>query len=178
MMPHLGVLSTTYPEIAAEVFDKDCLVRLGTCISPVGPKARDGQPVIDYKLSMPSGKMEQGKAGYGQLLRFDLHVGERAHASLRPGPQYDLGLGKGQPVEMEIEGGLVGVIIDCRGRPLELPTSDTERVAKLIEWYRTMDVYDAAFVERYAAERPVGDAKGKSAEKGGRGGGLFARLRK
>jgi len=177
MMPHLGVLSTTYPEIAAEVFDKDCLVRLGTCIAPVGPKARDGQPVMDYKLVMPSGHVEQGKAGYGQLLRFDLPVGERAHATLRPGPQYDLGGGKGHPVEAEIEGGLVGVILDCRGRPLELPASDTERVAKLIEWYRTMDVYDSEFVRKYTAERPVNDARGKAADKG-KGGGLFARLRK
>ena len=37
MMPHLGVLSSVYPDIAEEVFYKDCLVKLGTVIAPVGP---------------------------------------------------------------------------------------------------------------------------------------------
>ncbi len=36
MMPHLGVLSTAFPDIAWNVFDKDCLVRLGTVIAPSG----------------------------------------------------------------------------------------------------------------------------------------------
>ena len=36
MMPHLGVLSTIHPAAATEVFEKDCLVRLGTCVAPVG----------------------------------------------------------------------------------------------------------------------------------------------
>ncbi|HVV87450.1 MAG TPA: glutamate mutase L, partial [Kofleriaceae bacterium] len=35
MMPHLGVLSTIHPAAATEVFEKDCLVRLGTCVAPV-----------------------------------------------------------------------------------------------------------------------------------------------
>ncbi len=34
MMPHLGVLSTIHPAAATEVFEKDCLVRLGTCVAP------------------------------------------------------------------------------------------------------------------------------------------------
>ena len=32
------------------------------------------------------------------------------------------------------EGGVVGVLIDCRGRPLQLPRSEEARVAKLREW--------------------------------------------
>jgi hypothetical protein len=41
MMPHLGVLSTIHPDAATEVFEKDCLVRLGTCVATVGaPKRR------------------------------------------------------------------------------------------------------------------------------------------
>ena len=33
MMPQLGVLSSIHPEAAVEVFNKDCLIRLGTCIA-------------------------------------------------------------------------------------------------------------------------------------------------
>ena len=32
------------------------------------------------------------------------------------------------------EGGTVGLIIDCRGRPLALPSTDALRAAKMREW--------------------------------------------
>ncbi|MGY8788565.1 MAG: hypothetical protein ACKVH5_09770, partial [Fidelibacterota bacterium] len=53
MMPQLGVLANIEKEdlaeaartAALEVFHKDCLIRLGTCIAPVG-KAKEGTTVL------------------------------------------------------------------------------------------------------------------------------------
>src|SRR5262249_48398137 len=50
MMPHLGVLSTIHPAAATEVFEKDCLVYLGTCIAPVGGKP--GKHVLDVEWTI------------------------------------------------------------------------------------------------------------------------------
>src|SRR4029078_1641026 len=36
MMPHLGVLSEHYYEAAKQVFEHDCIVKAGHCISPTG----------------------------------------------------------------------------------------------------------------------------------------------
>jgi hypothetical protein len=36
MMPQLGVLTEVQPKAATEVFEKDCLIHLGTCVAPVG----------------------------------------------------------------------------------------------------------------------------------------------
>jgi hypothetical protein len=36
---------------------------------------------------------------------------------------------------------VVGIIIDARGRPLELPTDRSERVRKLTEWNDALGVY-------------------------------------
>src|SRR5215831_4317647 len=36
MMPHLGVLAQVHPQAALEVFEKDCLIYLGTCIAAKG----------------------------------------------------------------------------------------------------------------------------------------------
>ena len=38
MMPQLGVLSTVQPEAAAQVFERDCLIKLGSVIAPVGKR--------------------------------------------------------------------------------------------------------------------------------------------
>ncbi|HEX2998699.1 MAG TPA: glutamate mutase L, partial [Armatimonadota bacterium] len=42
MMPHLGVLSTVIPEAAMQVFERDCLIKLGHVIAPAGT-AREGE---------------------------------------------------------------------------------------------------------------------------------------
>ena len=49
MMPQLGVLSSVHEEAALEVFNKDCLIRLGTCIAPVGT-GNVGDVILDYSF--------------------------------------------------------------------------------------------------------------------------------
>jgi uncharacterized protein (TIGR01319 family) len=128
MMPQLGVLSTVHPEAAAQVFDRDCLIRLGSCVAPVG-QGKEGEPclTIDY-----NGKSETFR--YGELRVLPLGVGETLQATIRPARGFDVGAGRGRPVEATLEGGVVGVVVDTRGRPLQLPPDDATRRQKLIEW--------------------------------------------
>jgi uncharacterized protein (TIGR01319 family) len=128
MMPQLGVLSTVHPEAAAQVFDRDCLIRLGSCVAPVG-QGKEGEPclTIDY-----NSKSETFR--YGELRVLPLGVGETLQATIRPARGFDVGAGKGRPVEATLEGGVVGVVVDTRGRPLQLPPDDATRRQKLISW--------------------------------------------
>ena len=128
MMPQLGVLSTVHPEAAAQVFDRDCLIRLGSCVAPVG-QGKEGEPclTIDY-----NSKSETFR--YGELRVLPLGVGEALQATIRPARGFDVGAGKGRPVEATLEGGVVGIVVDTRGRPLQLPPDDAARRQKLISW--------------------------------------------
>jgi uncharacterized protein (TIGR01319 family) len=128
MMPQLGVLSTVHPEAAAQVFDRDCLIRLGSCVAPVG-QGREGEPCLTIEYN---GKSETFR--YGELRVLPLGVGETLQATLRPARNFDVGAGKGKPVEATLEGGVVGVVVDARGRPLQLPADDATRRQKLLDW--------------------------------------------
>lgn len=128
MMPQLGVLSTVHPEAAAQVFDRDCLIRLGSCVAPVG-QGREGEPCLTIEYN---GKGETFR--YGELRVLPLGVGETLQATLRPARNFDVGAGKGKPVEATLEGGVVGVVVDARGRPLQLPADDATRRQKLLDW--------------------------------------------
>ncbi|CUU05122.1 MAG: glutamate mutase L [Fimbriimonadales bacterium] len=130
MMPQLGVLSTVHPQAAAQVFDRDCLIRLGSCIAPVG-QARPGEPVLTMEYN---GKSETFR--YGEIRVLPMGVGETMRVMLKPARGFDVGAGKGRAMEAVVEGGVVGLIVDTRGRPLQLPQNDAERRAKLIEWLR------------------------------------------
>jgi hypothetical protein len=135
MMPHLGVLSTVNERAATEVFEKDCLIRLGTCVAPVGV-GKPGQTCLSVQIGGETLTLK-----VGELRRLPLADGERVHATLTPAKRFDVGAGRGVRVERTLRGGTSGLIFDARGRPLELPGSDGERVSRLVEWARVLEAY-------------------------------------
>lgn len=146
MMPHLGVLSTAYPEPAWSVFDKDCLVRIGTVIAPVGT-ANEGSRVMDYEFRMADGDIIQDEINYGEIKGIPLEERASAEAILSPERNFDIGAGDGRPLEAAIEGGVVGVVIDARGRPLTLPDDDGRRRRTLIRWCESLNLYPVDIIE-------------------------------
>lgn len=152
MMPQLGVLSTVHPTAATQVFDKDCLIHLGTCIAPVG-ESKEEREILTYKFTMPDGKTEQGSVKYGEMKRIPLGLDANGvpltcKAVLEPHRGFDVGAGRGDGVEREIYGGVTGIIIDCRGRPFNLPTDAKTRVRKLIDWMTALDIYPKEALEK------------------------------
>jgi len=152
MMPQLGVLSTVQPQAATEVFNKDCLIHLGTCVAPVGAVKKSG-PVMDYKITLPDGKVESGTLNLGEMKLIKLGVGDnglplKAKAELDPHHGLDLGRGKGHKLETELSGGVVGIVLDGRGRPFILPEDEEIRVKKLKAWMTELDIYPAEALNR------------------------------
>ena len=140
MMPHLGVLSSVHPKAATEVFDKDCLVYLGTAIAPKGT-AKLGKPCVTYSVSLPNGETSSGSLNFGDMKLIPLGLGESATVELNPTRAFDVGEGKGVPVQATVEGGTVGLIFDCRGRPLSIPEDEATRVSLLKTWMTELEVY-------------------------------------
>lgn len=138
MMPHLGVLSTVHKKAATEVFDKDCLIRLGTCIAPTG-KAPEGREALEIEMGS-----EVIKINAGDMVLVPLADGEKVAAVIKPSKYFDMGEGKGKEVEASITGGVVGVIVDCRGRPLELPEDEEKRRENLNRWNKALSIYPEA----------------------------------
>lgn len=136
MMPQLGVLAEVHPEAATQVFEKDCLVELGTCIAPVGP-ARPARRVLSGRIGQTGFTLDQG-----QLALLPLGPGEVARAVLKPERGLDVGAGRGQVLECEVHGGEVGLILDGRGRrPFTLPPEKAARLHALAQWNRALDLY-------------------------------------
>ena len=60
-----------------------------------------------------------------------------------PATRLDLGVGRGRGAEprANLYGGALGLIVDARGRPLELDASKDKRQAKTLEWMQTTGSY-------------------------------------
>lgn len=153
MMPQLGVLSEVMPQAATEVFDKDCLIRLGTCVAPSGPVKKQNVLAV-LRMTMPDGSVREEKIVHGQLRVLELGVGEKVNATISPVKGIDVGNDPGREWEGSLEGGVVGLILDGRGRrPFELPVKDTERVQKLQEWSKALDTYPDRYLSLGGGDR-------------------------
>ena len=140
MMPQLGVLAQVNPEAATHVFERDCLIHLGTCIAPIGI-GNTGEACLSVELSLPGSPPVVQDVPCGELRLYPLALGETASVKLQPSRRFDLGAGRGNPVEASVTGGVVGLVIDTRGRPLEIPAGSADRVTQLTKWQNALDVY-------------------------------------
>ncbi len=137
MMPQLGVLSEVKrpgcDQAAMEVFDKDCLIHLAISICPVGI-AKEGKNVVRVKADLPDGTKLNEWITANQLLRYDLSHDDEVEFEIEPASGFDVGEGKGKKIVRKLRGGVVGLIIDTRGRPFNLAKDAKNRVELLQKW--------------------------------------------
>jgi uncharacterized protein (TIGR01319 family) len=133
MMPQLGILSTIHPVAAAQVFERDCLIKLGDSIAAVGP---GDVPGTAFSITM-DGQSISVEAG--ELKCVPLALGEKRTIEIHPGKGWNAGAGKNKMMEgITVEGGVVGLILDGRGRPIALPNDEAGRTTRQNEWLRAL----------------------------------------
>lgn len=140
MMPQLGVLAQVNAEAATQVFERDCLIHLGTCIAPIGV-GKEGDACLSIEVHFSDKPTIAEEIPFGELRLYPLGLDEKASVKLHPSRRFDLGAGHRTPIETEAIGGVVGLVIDTRGRPLEIPTDSTRRLPQLTKWQAALDAY-------------------------------------
>jgi uncharacterized protein (TIGR01319 family) len=140
MMPHLGVLSTINEKAATDVFVRDCMVYLGTCVAPVS-QGKEGERCVDYEIAFPDGRVEKGALLFGELKLLPLSHEQEAKVTIDPAKRVNVGAGPGVPMTKEVRGGVVGLLLDGRGRPLRLPSDHDARTGALMRWQHAVGLY-------------------------------------
>ena len=129
MMPQLGVLGEVFPDIATAVFEKDCLVELGTGVAPVGP-GKAGRTVLTGRIGEDNVELK-----YGELRLLPLPCGQKVQAELQPSRGLDLGAGPGRLWKGALYGGEVGILLDGRGRrPFGWAADEEQRLRQAERW--------------------------------------------
>jgi hypothetical protein len=140
MMPHLGVLSRVNEEAAVQVFHRDCMVRLGTCVAATGV-GRLGKACMRYRVKPPAGDVLEGELTVGQMMMLPAAADETVEVEINPSRGVDVGAGASRPLNARCRGGEVGVVLDARGRPIRFPEDETQRRAQITRWLQALGVY-------------------------------------
>jgi MutL protein len=135
LMPALGACALAQPLATVQALGAGSLITLGTVVTPVG-RARVGETVLGLRMKYQNGGDLEVEVTAGSLEVLPLPPGQKARLELRPRRNIDVG--RGGPGwgggSIEVLGGLVGLIIDARGRPLVLPSDAGKRRERVQQW--------------------------------------------
>jgi MutL protein len=140
LVAQLGAVATVAPIAAVQVNENDAVThRLGTCVIPFGALP-ENEVAVRVGIEYTSGRQVTVDVMSGSIEVIPLRSNEQALLSLFPAPTVDVGLGPGERARAaeEIDGGLVGLIIDARGRPLVLSGQGKERQKRLSQWMQAI----------------------------------------
>lgn len=133
ILPALGALSALDPLVAVQTLESKVLTDLGWVVVPSG-KGHPGQKVINVLIESEQQLTRyEGDVEFGTLEVFILGEG-RSKVTLKPHRRFDIGLGPGKGTTFHVTGGRVGLVVDARGRPLQLPQDDEARRNLIRKW--------------------------------------------
>jgi hypothetical protein len=137
LLPLLGAAAARNHYLPVQVIDSGAFIGLGTVVS-VRASANYGEQVLRAKLTYSDGTDARADVKFGGLEILPLPSGQTARLKLQPLQRADAGLGPGRGGGISVTGGALGVVIDARGRPLQLPSDPVRRRELIKKWYYTV----------------------------------------
>ena len=134
-----GTIADVNALLPAQVADSGALISLGTIICPLC-NARRGTSILRARLKYDNGREMRSEIKQGTITVMPLPVGHSAHLNLEPlqtvyiNPEKRSGV-----VNLKVTGGACGVVIDARGRPIQLPKNSEDRSHLLRQWRKLLE---------------------------------------
>jgi len=128
----LGAVAASRAEAVVQVLDEGGYAELGTAICVSG-RVRPDKPTLRVVLEQQGQPNREFVVNGGHIRTISLGIGERAKLKIRVlGGGLDV---KGRrSLKVEVIGGVVGVILDARGRPLLHHTTVAQRAELMTRW--------------------------------------------
>jgi hypothetical protein len=133
LLPMLGAAASRSHYLPVQVIESGAFIGLGTVVSVVA-SANYGDQVLRAKLTYSDGTEARAEVKFGGLEILPLANGQSARLSLQPLRRADAGLGSGKSGVVTVTGGALGVVIDARGRPLQIPSDPVRRRELMKRW--------------------------------------------
>lgn len=137
LLPLLGAAASQNNLLPVQVIDSGAFLSVGTVISPV-VTAGFGTPILRGKLVYENGLEARVELKYGGLEVIPLAPGESGKLTLQCLHGADIGFGPGRGKEITVSGGVTGLVLDGRGRPLDLPSDAARRRELIKKWNWTL----------------------------------------
>jgi len=138
ILPLMGVVGGEDPIMPVQILESNAFQNLGSVVVPVSD-ASEGETILRVMVRTNTGKDYEVEIHQGTLRRIVIPAEVSAVLELEPERHTDIGFGgRGVGGRLKVFGGVLGVIIDARGRPLRVPQDEEARITKLRQWLDTL----------------------------------------
>ena len=135
LLPMLGAAAAQNNVLPVQVMESGAFLSVGTVVSPV-VSASFGAPILRAKLTYENGTEARVDLKYGAIETLPLRSGEVGRLTIRLLRGADIGFGPGRAARegFSVAGGALGLVLDGRGRPLNLPVDGALRRELIKKW--------------------------------------------
>jgi len=134
LLAALGATSRINTHMPVQVIETSAFENLGTVICPLSNE-RPGMPVLEARLEYEEGGQYQVEVSQGSIIRMPLQPKKTASLCLEPIRSLHIDPSRRRDIrKFKVTGGLCGVVIDTRGRPIDLPDDRIKRRELLSKW--------------------------------------------
>lgn len=139
LLPLLGAASTKNQLLPVQVLKSGAFLSFGTIIAPV-VSANNGAVILKVKITYENGAEVNMSVKYGSIETLPLPGGEMAKLTIKCARGADIGFGPGRGGTIQVGGGAMGIVLDGRGRPLNLPADAGHRRELFRKWNWSLGV--------------------------------------
>lgn len=135
LTPSLGAIAEINPLIPVQILESSAYIPLATVVCPFSEEAY-GTKILRAVLEYEDGNFNRFDIAQGNLLQIPLAQGQKANLQFQPLRRVMV-----DPVipsyGFKVMGGLCGLVIDARGRPINIPKDPKVRIPLLKKWLTT-----------------------------------------
>ena len=130
----LGTIASEEPLLPVQVLDAGVLENLGTVVCAQSD-VREGALVVKVEIVFEQGERTLLDVRQGEVKRVEITEGTPVRIYLAPEVHTDIGMGeRGLGGWISLTIGKMGLIIDARGRPIQLPDGTDKRSQLIKTW--------------------------------------------
>lgn len=140
ILPILGSIAFDNPILPIQILEGSSISLLAKVFS-IQSKAKIGTPILKIRIEFKDGTYLEEQIVKGTIVKLPVSAGQIVKLFIEPLSNIDLDqFGNNFDKGLTIQGGLCGLIIDARGRPIQLQKNNSERFDQFQKWYRSMDI--------------------------------------
>lgn len=133
ILPLLGAAGRTTPLMPVHVLESSAFINLATVVT-IHSRQKPGTTLLRARLQTRSGENYQATLDQGNLTRLPLGFGENGYLFIEPIKKISIADVEIAKEPIKVKGGICGLILDARGRPLLLPEDAEKRRNQLWNW--------------------------------------------
>ncbi|MBC8336016.1 MAG: glutamate mutase L [Anaerolineales bacterium] len=137
LLPALGTAAEINSILPVQALESGAFVNLATAVSPLS-SARYGANILKASIKRADGSISTTVLKQGGFEVIPLKAGQVADLNLQPQNRANIGYGPGRKIAMKVGGSALGIVLDGRGRPLDLQSDDNRRKELIKKWLWTV----------------------------------------